>query len=164
MTKIVPVRALERVARHAITGEGAHVATVEIFSGLDWQEAGAEQRGAPHSLYQILNHMRYWQDWVVAWIDGEELPLPKHASGSWPGKVAPADEAEWEQAVRGFRRGLTDLEGRAGEADLLSLRSEKSRLEMLQTIGAHNSYHAGQVVLLRQLLGKWPPPSGGLTW
>jgi len=35
---------------------------------------------------------------------------------------------------------------------------------MLHAIGAHNSYHAGQVAFLRQLLGKWPPPSGGLTW
>jgi uncharacterized damage-inducible protein DinB len=35
---------------------------------------------------------------------------------------------------------------------------------MAQTMGAHNSYHAGQAVLLRQLLGQWPPPSGGLTW
>jgi len=35
---------------------------------------------------------------------------------------------------------------------------------MLQTIGSHNSYHAGEVAFLRQILGKWPPPSGGLTW
>jgi hypothetical protein len=35
---------------------------------------------------------------------------------------------------------------------------------MLQTIGAHNSYHLGQVVQLRQMLGAWPPASGGLTW
>jgi hypothetical protein len=42
--------------------------------------------------------------------------------------------------------------------------AEKSRLEMLHTIAGHNSYHVGQVVLLRQLLAAWPPPSGGLTW
>jgi len=35
---------------------------------------------------------------------------------------------------------------------------------MLHTIATHNSYHAGQVALLRQLLRKWPPPSGGVTW
>jgi hypothetical protein len=35
---------------------------------------------------------------------------------------------------------------------------------MLQTIGSHNSYHAGQVVIVRQALDAWPPPSGGLTW
>ena len=29
---------------------------------------------------------------------------------------------------------------------------------------AHNAYHLGRVVLLRQMMGSWPPPSGGLTW
>jgi len=35
---------------------------------------------------------------------------------------------------------------------------------MLQAIASHTSYHAGQVVLVRQMLGTWPPPSGGVTW
>jgi uncharacterized damage-inducible protein DinB len=157
-------KTLEGVARHAITGKGAHVETDGIFSGLDWKVAGARRRGVPHSLYQLLNHMEYWQDWVVQWLDGKDPPVPAHASGSWPGGVAPADRRQWEAAVAKFRRGLAELDRRARSMDLLSGRGRKSRLEMLQTIGAHNSYHAGQAVLLRKLLGTWPPPGGGVTW
>jgi hypothetical protein len=29
---------------------------------------------------------------------------------------------------------------------------------------AHNGHHLGQVVLMRQMLGAWPPPSGSYTW
>jgi uncharacterized damage-inducible protein DinB len=29
---------------------------------------------------------------------------------------------------------------------------------------AHNSYHLGQVALLRRALGAWPPPGGSDTW
>ena len=36
--------------------------------------------------------------------------------------------------------------------------------EQLESFAAHNAYHLGRVVLLRQLLGSWPPPSGGLMW
>ncbi|HVT98255.1 MAG TPA: hypothetical protein VHE33_12175, partial [Acidobacteriaceae bacterium] len=36
--------------------------------------------------------------------------------------------------------------------------------EQLESFAAHNAYHLGRVVLLRQILGSWPPPSGGLTW
>jgi uncharacterized damage-inducible protein DinB len=164
MASNVPSRILQKVARHAVTGKGAHAATIEVFSGLDWKTAGTRRRGAPHSLYQLLNHMRYWQDWVVHWLDGENPAIPKHASESWPGKVAPSNRREWQDAVTAFRRGVAELERRSRDANLLSGPSRKSRLEMLQTIGAHNSYHAGQAVLLRQLFGKWPPPSGGLTW
>jgi uncharacterized damage-inducible protein DinB len=31
-------------------------------------------------------------------------------------------------------------------------------------IAQHNSHHLGQVILLRQLMGLWPPPSGSWTW
>jgi hypothetical protein len=36
--------------------------------------------------------------------------------------------------------------------------------EQLESFAAHNAYHFGRIVLLRQMLGSWPPPSGGLTW
>jgi hypothetical protein len=36
--------------------------------------------------------------------------------------------------------------------------------EQLENMGAHNAYHLGRIVLLRQLLGIWPPKSGGFSW
>ena len=148
----------------ALHGTGAHFDTRRLFSGLDWRRAGVRPAGAPHSVYEMLNHMRYWQEWVVKWLDGRTPPVPKHASGSWPGRVGPASRAEWNEAVRRFRETLDGLEAGARGADLTARTRRRSRLEMLHLIASHNSYHAGQVVLLRQLVGAWPPPGGGLTW
>jgi hypothetical protein len=100
----------------------------------------------------------------VKWLEGGDPTVPKHASGSWPSKVSPTNAKEWQRAVRGFRSGLARLARQSREADLLTTRGEYSRLGMLQAIASHNSYHAGQVVGRRQMLGKWPPPSGGVTW
>jgi hypothetical protein len=36
--------------------------------------------------------------------------------------------------------------------------------EQLESLAAHNGYHFGRIVLLRQLLGAWPPPKGGFSW
>jgi hypothetical protein len=36
--------------------------------------------------------------------------------------------------------------------------------EQLESIAAHDAYHLNRIVLLRQLFGAWPPPSGGDTW
>lgn len=155
---------LSQVMSRALSGEGAHVETKEIFSGLDWKKAGARPRGVPHSMYQLLNHMTFWQEWVLEWLQGSTPNTPEHAPGGWPGAAAPPTQEAWRQAVRRFQRGLAELDRRFREADPLSARGRKSRLEMAQTIGAHNSYHAGQAVMLRQMLGTWPPPSGGLTW
>ena len=155
---------IAKAIQHSLSGEGAHAATYDVFSGLDWKLAGVRPENAPHSVYQLLNHMQYWQEWVLKWLDGSRPPIPKRASSSWPGDAAPASRKTWDGAVRRFRAGIEALSRRSREADLVSRDGAKSRLEMLQTIASHNSYHAGQVVLLRQVLGAWPPPSGGLTW
>ena len=36
--------------------------------------------------------------------------------------------------------------------------------DALTHVAEHNAHHMGQVVLLRQLIGKWPPPDGSWTW
>lgn len=148
----------------ALSGTGAHAENEAVFSSLDWKLAGRRPARSPHSIYQLLNHMLYWQDWVLEWLDGADPPTPEHASGSWPGKAGPSSRKEWDQAVRRFRTGLAALTRHSRTADLSAKNGAKSRLEMLQTIASHNSYHAGQVVLIRQQLGAWPPPTGSLTW
>jgi uncharacterized damage-inducible protein DinB len=36
--------------------------------------------------------------------------------------------------------------------------------DAIEHTAAHTSHHLGQVILLRQMLGAWPPPSGSYTW
>ncbi len=155
---------IEKALEQALSGRGAHVEVRHVFEGIDWKTAGALPGGAGHSLFQLLNHMVFWQDWAVKRLDGEKAPIPRHAAGSWPGGAAPGSREEWERAVRQFQSGLKGLERRVREGELTGARGGKTRLGMLRTMASHNSYHAGQVVMLRQMLGTWPPPSGGLTW
>jgi hypothetical protein len=157
-------KALEKLVRCALSGKGSHVKTKDVFSGLDWRAAGLKPHGVPHSVYQLLMHLSFWQDWVVAWLAGKSPAVPRHASGSWPVEARPASRRDWDESVQQFRRGLGRLERACRGADLTSGRGKRTRIGMLSTIAAHNSYHAGQAAFLRQLLGKWPPPSGGLTW
>jgi uncharacterized damage-inducible protein DinB len=155
---------LEKMVGHALSGKGAHVEAENVFAGLDWKVTGTRPEGVPHSLFQLLSHMIYWQDWAVRWLDGENPPIPKHASGSWPGSPGPASAGEWKRTVQDFRKGLAALDRRSRSADRFAKPGKKSPLEMLQTIASHNSYHLGQAVIVRQMLAAWPPPSGGLTW
>ncbi len=155
---------IEKVLDHALSGKAAHVATEKVFDGLDWKLAGTRPEGAAHSIFQILNHLTFWQDWVVKWLAGQKPAVPRHASGGWPGGESPSNKKEWDAALRGFKKGLEDLRRAPQKADLLAKRGKSSPLEMLHAVASHNSYHLGQVVALRQILGAWPPPSGGLTW
>ncbi len=155
---------VEKSILRGLSGEGAHAEAKHAFEGADWEIAGIRPDGVPHSLFQLLNHLIYWQDWVVSWLDGDNPPIPESAADSWPGSVDPANDEVWQEAIARFTDGITGLTRRSKEANLFSKGDRKSQLEMLQTIASHNSYHLGQVVFLRQILGAWPPPSGGLTW
>ena len=157
-------KVLSHIVRRALSGEGAHAGTQNAFDGLDWRVAAMRPPGVPHSIFQLLAHTTYWQNWLLQWLDGEDPAVPSHAAGSWPSNPGPANPDEWKRAVRNFRGSLDKLEGRSGEGELLGTIGKTSRLRMFHTIASHTSYHIGQVVTLRQLLGKWPPPSGGLTW
>jgi len=148
----------------ALSGKDSHVEAARALAGLDWKLAGARPDALPHSLFQVTNHMIYWQEWAVKWLDGKKPKVPKHAVGSWPGRVSPASQSEWEQTVLRFRNTLKALNRCLREADPLSRRGKMTRMEMLHLIGSHTSYHIGQVVSIRLLLAAWPPPSGGATW
>ncbi len=155
---------LKKVIDGALSGKGAHVEASKAVEGLDWKIAGERPPAIPHSIFQLLNHVVFWQEWAVKWLNGEKPAIPKHASGSWPGDERPANLEEWEQAIRRLDKALDDLARCGSEADLMQKRGGKSRIEMLQTIASHSSYHIGQLVTVRQMLGAWPPPSGGVTW
>lgn len=162
-TQQIPSELREAVLR-ALTGEGAHVQSASALAGLDWRFAGTRPDGAPHSAFEIVNHLVYWQDHALAWLAGDKPATPKHDADSWPGPAAPASAEVWDAAVARFTAGVEHLVRHAREDDLLARRGPKTVLYILQIVAAHDSYHLGQVVLLRQQLGAWPPPGGGFTW
>jgi uncharacterized damage-inducible protein DinB len=106
-------------------------------------------------------------------IDGKNPPYPKAAIESW--RAAEEGEAAWEAATRRFTGLLAEIAQRA-ESDAAVLESklqdpisphssrESTVHTVLRQIAAHNSYHAGQIALLRRQLGAWPPRRGGDTW
>jgi hypothetical protein len=93
----------------------------------------------------------------------------------WPEHPDPANEEQWKAATRRFTELLSRLAALA-ESDFAVLerivvkpgpknfRRQCTVLGALWEITAHNSYHAGQIALLRRQAGAWPPERGGDTW
>jgi hypothetical protein len=79
--------------RALLRGKGAHVDTLGVFEGLTLQTAGESPKGAPHTVWQLLGHMIFWQDLALARIRGENPIPPAHAEHGWPFTPAPADRA-----------------------------------------------------------------------
>ena len=125
---------------------------------------------APHSIYDEVWHMAFWQDISLDWVEGKPTPVPEHAAMGFP---ADADEL-WERVRDRFLAGTQNAAAVANDRERLdcvvscptigdSQRTMTVR-DQLISLAAHNSYHLGRIVLLRQLQGNWPPLDGGYSW
>jgi hypothetical protein len=152
-----------------IRGGNSHVELLRALEGLDGKRAGRTVAGAPHTIFQILHHLIYWQDITRARLRGEAPSPPRSALLGWTAPPAPRDDAELEAALAHLAEGLHDIAAmvRTPGFDFDRVVRPETRTtarEEVHMIAGHNSYHLGQIVLLRQALGAWPPPRGGDTW
>lgn len=51
---------------------------------LNFTLAGEHIENAPYTIFQVLNHMIYWQDFLIDVLKGKNPAAPEHAEGSWP--------------------------------------------------------------------------------
>lgn len=157
-----------------ISGDSAAAPPRTILSALDEERAHTKPAGAPHSIYEELWHIAFWQQVTLDWIAGVETPFPASPADGFP-NVLDMEREYWPQLCRRFHAGnenaaecardqaRLDAEIRCPSRPGQPVRVMTVR-EQLESLGAHNAYHFGRIVLLRQLLGAWPPPEGGFTW
>jgi hypothetical protein len=154
-----------------LIGNGYGAPPSHILEGVDDAMAHRRYPGAPHSIYEEIWHLAFWQGLALDWISGKPTPYPEHASEGFP---APAEES-WDGVRERFLRRakqLADIAGDAAQHDALVVCQSrapepprtKTVREELEGEATHNAYHLGRIVLLRQLFGAWPPASGGDTW
>jgi uncharacterized damage-inducible protein DinB len=158
----------------ALKGESAHAAPSRILEGLGDDIVHCEVAGAPHTIYQELWHIAFWLEMSLDWIDGVERPYPERPTDPFPSAAQTAYESWDELFLRSFR-GIETAAEIARDTERLdapvrcpSRPGEPVRTmtvrEQLESLAAHDAYHFGRIVLLRQLCGAWPPKSGGFTW
>ncbi len=158
----------------ALTADSYAAPPAHILEGIDEELAHRTTYGAPHTIYAELWHIVYWQQISLDWVEGRETPIPAHASFGFPDAYQESEES-WERLRARFFAGMQAAGRHAADGDRLnepvrcpSLPPLPTRVmtvrEQLESLAAHNAYHFGRIVLLRQLAGAWPPASGGFTW
>jgi uncharacterized damage-inducible protein DinB len=155
-------------------GKGAHANPVACVEDLSAELAGRHADNVPHSVWQIVWHVNFWMDYELRRIRGEVPRYPVHAAESWP-TGAPPSEVEWKKEIARFAELIGSLAAMA-EGDAVELNREvpamhpkqeartSTVLAILWQTLAHNSYHVGQIALVRRALGAWPPSGGGDSW
>ncbi|MHA7578879.1 DinB family protein [Paenibacillus vandeheii] len=148
----------------SLVGERGHIRVKRALPDISVELANRKHEHMPYSIYQLVKHMHYWQQFMLEHLEGRKPQLPANVMESWPEETGPQDEDAWEKDIQAFLNGVDRAVTIAETVQLddpLPYFPGETKAGLLRNIASHNSYHLGEIVLLRRFYGAWPPPGGG---
>jgi hypothetical protein len=146
-----------------LRGGNAHVVFGDAVR--DWPPAlqGRKPPGQPFTPWRVLEHMRITQWDIVEFTKSSTHVSPEWPDGYWPKEDAPLNPAAWDASVAQIDRDLREMERLVTDPknDLYAKIPHGTGQTLLRealVLADHNSYHLGQLVLLRRLVGAWKEP------
>jgi hypothetical protein len=143
-----------------LRGGNAHLDLDSAMEGLPADKRGLRPEGAAHSPWEILEHLRLAQWDILEFSRDPAHVSPEWPAGYWPATPEPPDPEAWNRTVEAFRRDLAALQALVEDpaSDLFtpfSWGQGQTLLREALLIADHNSYHLGEMVVVRRLLGAW---------
>ncbi len=153
-------KALREHLLYLLEGRGAHVDFEKAIGRLPAKLRGAKPKGAPHTPWQLLEHMRIAQWDILEFSQNSDHVSPDWPAGDWPKTEAPPSNAAWEKSVKQFRADLEAIKALVKDpATRLVARiphgEGQTILREVLLVADHNAYHLGQLVMTRRMLGAW---------
>lgn len=135
--------------------------THRILAGISPETAAARPGHGAHSIWEIVLHMTSWTREVASRLEGHEPKEP--AAGDWPptgdttperwrAALADLDASQREVADAAARVPDGRWDERFGRRDA-ALGTGKTYRETLEGLAVHHGYHAGQIAVLKRILG-----------
>jgi uncharacterized damage-inducible protein DinB len=153
-------KSLRQHLANLLSGKDAHLDLEQAIAGLPLNLRGAKPAGAPHSAWELLEHIRLAQWDILEFSRNPKHVSPDWPAGYWPKSAAPPSAAAWDESAKVVERDLEAMKKLVlnPKTDLFAKIPHGSGQTILREallIADHNAYHVGQIVLLRRLLGAW---------
>lgn len=145
-----------------LEGKGAHRDLTYAFRGVPGESRGVRPQGLPYSLWELLEHIRISQWDIVEFSRDRDHQSPDWPTGYWPDHPAPESQEAWDRSLEAVTADRSRMIGlvRDPENELFApfeWGDGQTLLREALLVADHNAYHTAQVVVVRRLLGLWPP-------
>ena len=137
----------------------AHVSLDDALD-IPFSLLGERPANVPYSTWQLAEHIRIAQWDLLEFSRNAKHVSPKWPDEYWPKETAPQSEDAWKECIKQIkadRKSFTDLVKNSGD-DLyqpFDYGDGQSLLKEAMVLADHNSYHAGEIVIIRRLLNAW---------
>jgi len=157
MTKISADADLRTHVIALLEGGQAHITFADAVKDFPIERAGIRPEGSPHSAWELLEHLRIAQADIVLFSIGKDYVERKWPDDYWPSSPAPANSREWDESIESVNKDLARfIEMLKDETrDLFEpfpWADGQTLLREALLIADHNSYHLGQLMLIKRML------------
>jgi uncharacterized damage-inducible protein DinB len=144
----------------ALQGGSAHPELTAALEGVPAAARGRRAPGFPHTLWQLLEHMRIAQRDILDFGRTPDHESPEFPEGYWPESETPPSDAAWGESLAAIRADLDVLQEIVADRNV-DLTTPIPHLDgptwfrEVMLVVSHNAYHVGQFVQVRRALGCW---------
>jgi hypothetical protein len=141
----------------AIRGHQAHIDFDSALEDFPVHARGIKPKGAPHTAWQLLEHMRIAQHDILEFSRNPEHQSPEWPEGYWPKSETPPHGKAWDASVKRFQEDASEFNRLVQDLqqDLFQPFEHGDGQTLLREallVASHNSYHLGQLVFLKKML------------
>jgi len=153
-----PTLSLRKHLADLLRMKGAHVNLAEAVSDFPAAMRGIKPPGAPHTAWQLLEHIRLAQEDILDFSRNPQYKERTFPDDYWPAAEAPPSEEAWANSIQRFQEDLDEMQKLVAETkhNLLAVIPHGTGQTLLREallVADHNSYHLGQLMFLRKMLG-----------
>lgn len=150
----------DSLRQHLLTlldGKGAHLTFSEAVKDFPAELRGTKPPGAPHTAWQLLEHLRFTQHDLLEFSRNPDYHEPKWPDSYWPSTETLPEPAAWDRTIAAFESDLSAIKALVSDParDLFAPYPKgfgKPLLRNVLILADHNSYHLGQLVFLHKQL------------
>lgn len=143
----------------ALDAREAHVPFDRAVADLAPELRGRRPEGLPHSVWELVEHVRIAQTDLIAYLEDPAYAAPAWPAAYWPPAPEPPSDAAWHEAIAAVQAGRERLQARLRDLPdptaTIPWGGAHTYLRTVLVALDHEAYHVGQIVLVRRLLGVW---------
>jgi len=145
-----------------LDGTGAHMPFEEAVADFPAEAMNRRPPNVGYTPWHLVEHLRLTQRDMLEYITDADYHERAWPADYWPDPAATTTPEGWAASVAAFLEDRAALRALAAdpERDLLAplpLTPGRSLLRAVRIIADHNAYHVGELAILRQVMGAWPP-------
>jgi hypothetical protein len=154
----------ERITREQVVarlrGRGARMPFEEAVKDFPMARINDRFPNGTYGSWGVVEHLRRTQVDMLDYITNPNYTHGEWPKDYWPDEDQQATAAEWEESIAGFgadlERFIAIVEDEATDLYApIEWAPQHNILRCVLIICDHNSYHIGELAIMRQVMGTW---------